>query len=530
MRDFSKPGRSPIYAANAAVATSHPLSTLAAIEVLRSGGNAVDAGIAAVAVQCVVDPLMTGIGGDCFALYAPKGARAPIALNGSGRSPAAAHDAWYLERGIALEPTSPHAVTVPGAVAAWAKLLDDHGTRSLGELLQPAIRYAEEGYPVQPRVALDWSRSVERVAGDPASAATYLVDGQAPGVGTVMRHPKLAATLRRIAEHGPRGFYEGPVAEDIVARLRDLGGLHTLDDFATAAPEIVTPVTTRYRGYDVYECPPSGQGLAVLMMLNVLTHHDVAGLSELDRVHLFAEACKQAYHHRDALFADPVLNRVPVEHLLSEAWRASAHGAIDMGRAQEPVIWPELPNPEHAHKDTVYLSVVDRDGNALSLINSIFQGFGSGITAPESGVLLHNRGLSFRIDPGHPNTIGPRKRPMHTIIPGMLMRDGETVAPFGVMGGHYQAMGHVELLTGIIDRGLDVQEALDAPRSFAYGGGVEMEPGFGEGVVAGLQARGHRTIPASGPIGGGQIIWIDRKAGVLAAGSDPRKDGSALGY
>lgn len=454
-----------------------------------------------------------------------EGAKAPIALNGSGRSPAAAHDAWFLERGITLTPTSPHAVTVPGAVAAWAKLSEDHGTRSLGELLQPAIRYAEDGYPVQPRVALDWSRSVERVAGDPASAATYLIDGQAPTVGTIMRHPKLAATLKRIAAEGPRGFYEGPVAEDIVARLRDLGGLHTLDDFATASPEIVTPVTTRYRGYDVYECPPSGQGLAVLMMLNVLSHYDISGLSELDRVHLFAEACKQAYHHRDALFADPVLNRVPVEHLLSEAWRASAHGAIDMARAREPVIWPEL-----LHKDTVYLSVVDRDGNALSLINSIFQGFGSGITAPESGVLLHNRGLSFRIDPGHPNTIGPRKRPMHTIIPGMLMRDGETVAPFGVMGGHYQAMGHVELLTGLIDRGLDVQEALDAPRSFAYGGGVEMEPGFGEGVVAGLEARGHRIIAASGPIGGGQIIWIDRERGVLAAGSDPRKDGSALGY
>ncbi|GJD51834.1 Glutathione hydrolase-like YwrD proenzyme [Methylobacterium crusticola] len=524
MRDFSKPGRSPVYAANAAVATSHPLSTLSAIEVLRAGGNAVDAGIAAVAVQCVVDPLMTGIGGDCFALYAPRGAAVPVALNGSGRSPAAAHDAWYLERGIALTPTSPHAVTVPGAVAAWARLLDEYGSRSLGELLQPAIRFAEDGYPVQPRVAHDWARNVDRVAGDPAAAAAYLVDGRAPGVGTVMRHPALAATLRRIADAGPRGFYEGPVARDMVARLRALGGLHTLEDFADAAPEVVAPITTRYRGYDVYECPPSGQGLAALMMLNVVSHADIAALDEVDRVHLFAEACKQAYHHRDALFADPGLNRVPVEHLLSEAWRASARGAIDMARAQAPVIWPEL-----AHKDTVYLSVVDRDGNALSLINSIFQGFGSGILAPESGVLLHNRGLSFRIEPGHPNTIGPRKRPMHTIIPGMLMRDGAAVAPFGVMGGHYQAMGHVELLTGIIDRGLDVQEALDAPRSFAYGGGIELESGFSPGTEAGLRARGHVTRPAA-PLGGGQIIWIDRRAGVLAAGSDPRKDGSALGY
>ncbi|MEH3146319.1 MAG: gamma-glutamyltransferase family protein [Methylobacterium frigidaeris] len=525
MREFSRPGRSPVYAANAAVATSHPLSTLTAVEVLRAGGNAVDAAIAAVAVQGVVDPLMTGIGGDCFALYAPKGAGTPIALNGSGRSPAAAEDAWFLERGLTIGPTSPHAVTVPGAVAAWAHLVAHHGTRSLGELLAPAIAYAEDGYTVQPRVAFDWARNVERVARDPAAAAAYLVDGRAPEVGTIMRHPALAATLRRIAQEGPKGFYEGPVAEDVVGRLRDLGGLHSLEDFSAAAPETVTPITTRYRGYDVHECPPSGQGLAALMMLNVLTHYDVGALSELDRVHLFAEACKQAYHHRDALFADPVLNRVPVEHLLSDAWHAAARGAIDMARAQEPVIWPEV-----AHKDTVYLCVVDRDGNAISLINSIFQGFGSGILAPRSGVLLHNRGFSFRVEPGHPNTIGPSKRPMHTIIPGMLMRDGRAVAPFGVMGGHYQAMGHVELLTGLIDRGLDVQEALDAPRSFAYGGGIEMEPGFSPDLAAGLMARGHAVMPAAGPIGGGQVIWIDHRTGTLAAGSDPRKDGSALGY
>ncbi|MGV7032453.1 gamma-glutamyltransferase family protein [Methylobacterium symbioticum] len=529
MRDFQRAGRSPVHAGEAAVATSHPLSTLTAIEVLRSGGNAVDAGIAAVAVQCVVDPLMTGIGGDCFALYAPKGAAVPIALNGSGRSPAAATDAWYLENGVTITPTSPHAVTVPGAIAAWARLAADHGTRSLGALLQPAIRYAETGFPVQPRVGWDWARNVERVRHDPGAAATYLVDGAAPSIGATMRLPKLAATLRRIAEAGPRGFYEGPVARDIVSHLRGLGGLHTEEDFAAAAPEIVTPITTRYRGYDVYECPPSGQGLAALMMLNVLEPFDVGALSELDRVHLLAEACKQGYHHRDALFADPDLHAVPVEHLLSDAWRASARGAIDMARAREPEIYPEIAN-EVAHKDTVYLCVVDRDGNALSLINSLFQGFGTGLMGPESGVLLHNRGFSFRVEPGHPNTIAPRKRPMHTIIPGMLMRDGRAVAPFGVMGGHYQAMGHVELLSGLLDRGLDVQEALDAPRSFAYGGVVEMESGFPEEVVAGMRARGHAAIPAPLPIGGGQIIWIDHARGTLVAGSDPRKDGSALGY
>ena len=529
MRDFSAPGRSPVYAQNAAVATSHPLSTLAAIEMLRSGGNAVDAGIAAVAVQCVVDPLMTGIGGDCFSLYAPAGASVPIALDGSGRAPAAATPDWYAEHGVSLTPTSPHAVTVPGAVAAWDRLVRAHGTRSLGELLQPAIGYAEDGFVIQSRVGWDWSRCVPRVAGDPHAAKVYLPEGQAPAIGSVFRLPRLAATLRRIAEEGPRAFYEGPVAADMVARLGELGGLHTQADFAGATPDIVTPIATRYRGYDIYECPPAGQGLAALMMFNVLSHYDVGALSELDRTHLFAEVCKQGYHHRDVLFGDPSLATVPVEHLLSDAWKAAAHGAIDMGRARAPEIYPEI-RAEMAHKDTVYLCVVDRDGNALSLINSIFQGFGSGILAPESGVLLHNRGLSFRTEGGHPNSIGPNKRPMHTIIPGMLMKDGQAIAPFGVMGGHYQAMGHVELLSAILDRGLDVQEALDAPRSFAYGGSLELEGGIPDAVMAGLEQRGHPVLRAALPLGGGQIIWIDRKAGTLAAGSDPRKDGAALGY
>ncbi|MCE4225879.1 gamma-glutamyltransferase family protein [Methylobacterium sp. C25] len=529
MRDFSRPGRSPLHAANAAVATSHPLSTLTAIEVLRAGGNAVDAGIAAVAVQCVVDPLMTGIGGDCFALYAPAGASVPVALDGSGRAAAAATPDWYAEHGVGIDAESPHAVTVPGAIAAWARLVADHGSRSLGELLQPAIGFAENGFVVQPRVGWDWLRCVPRVSHDPDAAAVFLPGGRAPAIGSLFKQPRLAATLRRIAEGGPQAFYEGAIAADIVDKLQRLGGLQTEEDFAAAKPDIVTPISTRYRGYDVYECPPAGQGLAALMMLNVLSGYDVGALSELDRLHLFAEVCKQGYHHRDALFGDFDLANVPVEHLLSDAWHARARGDIDMARAREPVLYPEAAQTL-AHRDTVYLCVVDRDGNALSLINSLFQGFGSGILAPESGVMLHNRGLSFRTEAGHPNSIGPRKRPMHTIIPGMLMKDGRTVAPFGVMGGHYQAMGHVELLTGLLDRGLDVQEALDAPRSFAYGGGLEVEEGVPEAVFAGLRERGHPAIRAPLPLGGGQIIWIDRAAGTLVAGSDPRKDGSALGW
>lgn len=525
MRDFCRPGRSPLHAAEAAVATSHPLSSQAAYEVLRAGGNAVDAALAAVAVQCVVDPLMTGLGGDCFALYLPKGAERPIAINGSGRAPMAAEAARLRAEGEAIQPTSPHAVTVPGAVACWARLAADHGTRPLEELLAPAIRCAEEGYLVQPRVAYDWARDAERVAIDPDARALFLPQGEAPSAGTRMRNPKLAATLRRVAAEGAAGFYQGPVAEDIVGKLRTLGGLHTLDDFAAAAPEYVEPVSTGYRGYQVYECPPNGQGLAALMMLNVIDSLDVGDLPEVERLHLFAEVCKQAYRHRDALFGDPAETSVPVEWLLSAEWSGRARQAIDPQRAGEPTVWPEP-----AHRDTVYLCVVDREGNAISLINSIFQGFGSGILAPESGVLLHNRGLSFKLEEGHPNVIAPAKRPMHTIIPGMLMKDGAAVAPFGVMGGHYQAMGHVELLTGIIDRGLDVQEALDAPRSFGYGGVLQMENAFPESVRDALSQRGHVVEVAEEAIGGGQAIWIDRTRGTLVAGSDPRKDGCALGF
>ena len=525
MRDFFTPGRSALFASQAAVATSHPLSSTAAYEMLRSGGNAIDAALTAVAVQSVVDPLMTGIGGDCFALYAPAGATVPIAINGSGRAPAAAYAEWYRDRNIGIEPTSPHSVTVPGAVAAWAALAADHGTKSLAEIFAPAIRFAEEGYLVQPRVASDWARLGERVRRDPDAAALFLPGGAAPDVGTRMRNPKLGATLRAVAAHGPSAFYEGAVAEGIVAKLRAGGGLHTVEDFAGTKPEYVTPITTNYRGYDVYECPPNGQGLAALMMLNMLRHDDLRSLDEVDRLHVLAEVCKTAYHHRDAHFADTDMHDVPVKRLLSDPWREAARNAIDMKQAGTAQLFDDAD-----HTDTIYLCVVDKEGNAVSFINSLFQGFGSGIVAADSGVVLHNRGISFRTDPAHPNAIAPRKRPMHTIIPGMLMKDGAAVAPFGVMGGHYQAMGHAQLLTNILDLGLDVQAALDAPRSFAHDGTLQIEPRFEGATAKALAAMGHKVVAADAPLGSGQIIWMDRAKGVLIAGSDGRKDGVALGY
>ena len=533
MRDFSLPGRSPTYATQAAVATSHHLASQVAIDVLKSGGNAMDAAIAAVALLGLLEPQMTGVGGDCFALYLPVGSREPLALNGSGRAPQAAHADWYHQRGIErIDPYSAHSVTTPGAVAAWCRLLDDHGTRGIDELLQPAIRYAEQGVPVAPRVAFDWARDAHLIK-DPASAQLFLDQGRAPAAGTVHRQPRMAETLRAIAKEGAKGFYEGWVAQDMVDTLRGLGGLHTMEDFAATQPCYVTPITTRYRGHDVYECPPNGQGLGVLMMLNVLSGFDLsehAGMNEADRVHLLAEVSKLAYAHRDALFADTDHAHVPVEHLLSDAWAQRQREAIRLDACHMPAIWPG-PWPEAAaHKDTVYLCVVDRDGNAISLINSIFHPFGSTLTAPKSGVLLQNRGAGFSLQAGHPNLIAPGKRPLHTIIPGMLMKDGQLAAPFGVMGGQYQASGHVALLSNLLDRGLNPQAALDAPRSFSFGGELDLESGYAPSLDAEVACRGHRVLRQGQPIGGGQLIWADHARGVLVGGSDPRKDGCALGY
>jgi gamma-glutamyltranspeptidase/glutathione hydrolase len=510
-------------------ATSHPLATGAALDVLKAGGNAADAAVAACAVQCVVEPQSTGIGGDCFVLISKNGAP-PLAFNGSGRAPAAASVAWYQEQGItAIEQHSPHAVTVPGAIDAWARLVEDHGSRGLGELLQPAIGYARDGYPLLDRVAYDWRLAAELVGKDPTARRIFLPDGGPPIAGSVHRQPELAETLSVIAQRGRDGFYRGPVAEDMVAYLRGLGGLHTLEDFAAAEGEYVMPISTDYRGCRVYECPPNGQGIAALVALNVLSGFDLAQHESLSagRLHLEIEAARLAYQDRNCFVADPSQADMPVDWLLSEAHAAELRAAISPDRAMG-----ELPPPRGpAHKDTVYLCVVDRERTAVSFINSLFHSFGSGLVSPRSGVTLQNRGEAFVIDLGHPNCIAPGKRPMHTIIPGMLEKDGRVVMPFGVMGGQYQAMGHAHFLTNLIDFELDVQEAIDLPRVFAPPQGpVEVESGIPEGSVEALRDLGHATTAPVKPIGGAQAIMIDWQSGVLTGGSDPRKDGCALGF
>ena len=529
MRDLQLPGRSPAIGTAGMAATSHPLATLAAVEVLRSGGNAADAAIAAVAVQCVVEPQMVGIGGDCWILYAPAGGGV-TAIDGSGHAPMAATVERLRAEGLdAIPPDSPHAVTVPGAVSGWATLLQQHGSRELGELLQPAIRWAEDGFPIQQRVAFDWAGDLPRIGHTETGRRLYLKDGKAPVMGDVMRFPELARTLRTIAASGDgRAFYEGPLAATLVETLRGHGGLHTEADFASYRAEQVTPIAAEYRGLTVYECPPAGQGLIALMILRILEGYDLAALDPdgAARHHLLAEAAKHAYAERDRLLADPRHGKVPVDDLLSDAVIGRLRARIDRERPFRDVPPPVL----EAHKDTVYLTTVDRDGNACSLICSVFDGFGSGLVCEKTGVLFQNRGRSFRLDPRHPNALAPGRRPMHTIIPALAFEGDRLFASFGVMGGQYQPVGHAQALSLVRDHGLDPQAALDAPRSMAYPGpALEVERGFGRKALAGLQALGHELELAPEPLGGGQMIRLDHARGILLGGSDPRKDGLALG-
>jgi gamma-glutamyltranspeptidase / glutathione hydrolase len=527
MKHFQRPSRSAAVSHEAMAAASHPLATTAAIDVLRDGGNAVDAAIAAAAVLCLAEPHMTGIGGDCFVLYSPKGAP-PLALNGSGRAPAAATLDWYLERGFREIPEqSPHAVTVPGVVDAWFRLLADFGTREMEVLLRPAIRLAEEGCPVAPRVAFDFTKACAQVADDEVASKLFLREGRPLGLGAPMYQPALAATLRRIAKEGRPGFYEGPVADDMVSRLRALGGLHTLEDFAAQQSVYETPISVTFADHQVYECPPNGQGIVALMMLKTLAGFDLFDkqYTEADRIHLLAEVTKAAYSARDAYVCDPAANPFDVSRYLSDEYADQTHAGINLRRSSAALVLDEA-----EHKDTVYLAVVDREGNAISFINSLFAEFGCGIMAPNSGVLFHSRGTSFRLTRDHPNAVGPRKRPLHTIIPGMLVKRGRAVMPFGVMGGHYQAAGHAHFLSRLLRGGLDPQAAAEAPRSFAYNGLLQLEPTIGADTAGELERRGHKVAFTEKPLGGCQAIRIDAERGLLIGGSDPRKDGMALGY
>lgn len=524
MRDFHQPGRSEVFAANGICATSHPLAVNAAVDVLQRGGNAMDAAIAGAVLLGICEPQMTGIGGDCFVLFSPAGTEDILALNGSGRAPLAADAATLRDRGLDAVPLrGPESVTIPGAIDAFCRLSADHGKLGLDALLASAIHYAEEGVPVAPRVAFDWRANQSALQGHGRSH--YLINGQVPTLGQRFAAPGQAEVLRRIAKDGRAGFYEGEVAEDMVACLREMGGVHTLDDFAATRCDYTDPVSGDYKGIDLVEHPPNGQGATANLMLNILKHFDIAGMEAFgtERAHIEAEAAKLAYDARNRFIADPDRTSM-LEHMLSPETAAKLAALIDPKKAMQAA----APLTEAVHKDTIYITVVDKDRMAVSLIYSIFHGFGSGIASEKFGVLMQNRGAGFTLEQGHPNEMRGGHRPMHTIIPGMLRQNDKVLMPFGVMGGAYQPNGHARFVSNMVDFGMGPQQAIDAPRAFADGAVMKVEKGYSDQTSAELADMGHHVVIPDEPIGGAQAIRIEDD--LLIGASDPRKDGCAIGY
>ena len=525
MRDFQTPGRSPVLSTNGMCATSHPLAAKVAVQILESGGNAVDAAIAGAVLLGICEPQMTGIGGDCFILLSPPGTENIIGLNGSGRAPAGLNAAAMRAAGHQTVPLRGiESVTIPGAIDAFCRLSQDWGKLDLAATLAPAIRYADAGLPIAPRVAHDLAGDQAVLHG--AARDHYLIGGKAPALGQVFRAPGQAEVLRRIAAQGRDGFYQGEVAADMVDSLRRAGGTHTETDFATNTCAYTDPVGGGYAGLELWEHPPNGQGATAILMLNILSHFDIAALDPngAARAHLEAEAAKLAHDARNRFIADAD-HTTRLDHMLSPDTAARLAGLIDPHKATPGV----HPGAEAVHKDTVYITVVDRDRMAVSLIYSIFWAYGAGLASDKFGILFQNRGAGFTLTQGHPNEAAGGKRPMHTIIPGMLKQNGRVLAPFGVMGGAYQPTGHARFTSNLADFGMDVQTAIDAPRSFGQADGIALERGYAPDVAMQLAQMGHQVTVPDAPLGGAQAIVIGAD-GLLTGGSDPRKDGCALGY
>ncbi len=525
------------------VAASQPLAAMAGIRILQQGGNAADAAVATAAALNVTEPTSTGLGGDCFALFYEAKTRAITALNGSGRAPAALTVDLVHKQNLASpnhqfsNPIHAHCVTVPGACAGWCDFVERHGTLPMRKILAPAIAYAEEGVPVSPATAYYWQRSEEKLRSASGGQA-FLIGGNAPRPGDIFRNPGLARTLRTIAEGGKDAYYKGEIAQGIVRVVQQSGGVMTTEDLAAHESTWDEPISTTYRGVRVWECPPNGQGLATLMALNVL---EGFGLREtdpmsVDRWHLMIESLRVAFADTSWYVADPGFSQIPLDGLLSKDYAAERRGLIHPDKAT----LDRLHGAPVAGSDTVYFCAVDEAGNAASFINSNYQGFGTGIVPNGWGFSLQNRGANFSLDPGHPNALAPRKRPYHTIIPGMLTReaDGSLYAPFGVMGGFMQPQGHVQVVVGMIDDGLDPQAALDRSRfciePATAAGVVSLETGVPAQTVVELERRGHVVKPevsgyARALFGRGQIIRREPD-GTLWGGSDPRADGCAIGY
>ena len=537
--------RSVVMGTRGMIATSQPLATAAGLNVLQQGGNAVDAALAAVAVLSVVEPHMTGIGGDLFAIVYDNQSKRLRALDASGRSGRAATADALAARGV-TRLSGVHTITVPGAVSGWKALSSSYGTMPLSRVLTPAIEYARQGFPVSEIISGEWQASHQKLAADPLSAAVFLPGGRAPRAGEIFANPKLAATLETIARDGPDTFYSGPIGATIAGEIAKRGGLIDARDFSEHTADWVDPISTTYRGYDVFEMPPSTQGFVTLEMLNILEGFDLKALghNSADVLHLITEAKRIAFADRGAYLADrQSMPPSVLRTLLSKEYAGARRKDIDRSRAASefaPGRIPGVPTTARSQADgqltgldrgdTVYLTVADRHGNAVSLIQSLFSDFGSGIVGGDTGVMLHNRGAGFTLAPGHPNQIAPRKHPLHTLVPAFVMKGGRPWLAYGVMGGDHQAQGHVQVLVNLIDFGMNVQEAGEAARIHHGAGGLQVESAVSADARAGLRSRGHTVTERRGGYGGYQGILIDPANGVLKGGSDPRKDGLALGY
>jgi gamma-glutamyltranspeptidase/glutathione hydrolase len=520
-------GRSTVYAPNGVAATSQPLATTTALAILHDGGNAIDAAVAAAAVLNVTEPHMTGMGGDMFAILWSAEEGRLVGLDASGKSGSKIDVAALVAEGLDRVPSSgARAVTVPGALSGWSALVKTYGSMSLAEVLAPAIRIAEEGFPVTPIIAQDWSRQVEKLRRNEGAAGTFLIDGEAPKAGDWFSNPDLAQTFRRVARDGPGVFYGGELGAEIVAGLDVLGGYLTLEDLANHEVRWVEPLSVDYRGYTLWELPPAGQGIAALQMLKMLEGFDFSGMqhNSAEYLHTLIEAKKLAHADLARYVADPDHMEVQPEALLDPAYLAARAALIDPTRAAD------RPDPGRLMTDseTIYLTVADRFGNQISFINSVYDYFGSGVVVPGTGLMLQNRGAGFVMDEGHPNRIAPNKRPLHTIIPAFVTRDGQPWMSYGVMGGSMQPQGHVQVLMNMLEFGMDPQEAIDAARFRHFSGTSVAIENLDPGVADELEALGHHLrSPFGVAFGGGQAIL--RLARGWAAASDPRKDGMAAG-
>ena len=524
--------RSTILATNGMVATSQPLAAVTGLRILMEGGNAVDAAIAAAAALNVVEPMSTGVGGDMFALVWDNKKKTVSALNGSGRAPAAANIDELTSKGLkAMPDTGVYSVATPGTVDGWQTLLDDCGSMPMSKVLAPAINYAENGFPVSDIIAFQWQQQLGKLSAFP-SGMEMLPNGGTPQHGDFVKLPTLAATLRAIAEGGRDAFYKGTIAEKTSAFVQEHGGWLSVDDMAAHTSDWDEPISTNYRGVTCWECPPNGQGIAALGALNIAEGFDIRGMGaqSANAYHHLIESMRLGFADAFQYVADPRKVNVPIEELTSKSFADSRRTLMNSSRAMTSVPYGQvLPG-----SDTVYISVVDSEGNACSFINSVFSNFGSGMVVPGTGIVLHNRASLFSLDPNHANHLAPGKRPFNTIIPGMTTIGDELHSSYGMMGAFMQPQGHLQLISNMVDHDMDPQKAINALRFMVGNDNVILEEGLDPAVAQDLKSRGHNVGMINGynrvSIGGAQIIQRDPETGVLRGGSEPRKDGCAVGY